>query len=120
VAKVEEIPSHHSDFLLLQAWIHAARGKNELALGLLKDFSDSYLIEITSIYSLLGMKDKAIENIKKGIKNALKEKYAEYYTYPFLNSNPFYDDLRGNPQFLKILEKEKQKHEERLVKYGGL
>jgi TolB-like protein/predicted Ser/Thr protein kinase len=120
VAKVEEIPSHHSDFLLLQAWIHAARGKNELALGLLKDFSDSYLIEITSIYSLLGMKDKAVENIKKGIKNALKEKYAEYYTYPFLNSNPFYDDLRGNPQFLKILEKEKQKHEERLVKYGGL
>jgi tetratricopeptide (TPR) repeat protein/predicted Ser/Thr protein kinase len=121
VAKVQEIPpSRQSDFPLLHAWILATRGKNELALGLLKDFSDSYLIEVTSIYSLLGMENKAIENIKKGIKNALKEKYAEYYTYPFLNSNPFYDHLRGNPQFLKILEEEKQKHEERLVKYGGL
>lgn len=121
VAKVEEIPPHRSDDIqLLLAWIHAAKGENELALELIKDFSDSYLIEVTSIYSLLGMKGKAIENIKKGIKNALKEKYAEYYTYPFLNSNPFYDNLRDDPQFLKILEREKQKHEERLIKYGGL
>lgn len=116
IAKVKEFPP----IRLFRAWILAAKGKRELALEFMKDYHDSYNIAVTSIYSFLGMKDKAIEYIERGIKMALEEEYAELYTYPFLNSNPYYDNLKGDSRFLKILAKEKQKYEEKMKKYEDL
>ena len=116
LTKVKEIPPVQ----LFRAWIHAVKGERELALELIKDYHDSYRISVTSIYSLLGMEDKAIEYIKKGIEMALKERYAELYTYPVLNSNPYYDNLRDDSRFLEILDKEKQKHDEKMRKFGDL
>jgi len=116
LARVKEIPPVQ----LFRAWIHAAKGERELALELIKDFQDSYRIQVTSIYSLLGMEDKAIDHIKRGIKMALKERYAEVYTYPILDSNPYYDKLRDDSRFLEILDKEKQKYDEKMRKYGDL
>jgi len=120
IANVEETPEFNDAIQLHRAWIHAAKGERKVALELIKDFEDLYLIEVTSTYSLLGMKDKAIENIRKGIEKAFEDRYAYLYTYPSLSNNPSYSNLWDDPRFLEILEKEKQKYEERLEKYGGL
>ena len=116
IAKAEEIPS----IPLFRAWLAAAKGERDLALELLKYYHDSYNIAVTSIYSFLGMEDKAIEYIERGIKMALKEEYAEAYTYPFLNSNPYYNNLKDDSRFLEILDNEERKYKEKMSKYGGL
>lgn len=120
ITKVKEVSSLRSRIQLHRAWIYAAKGERAHALELIKDFQDSYRIEVTTVYSLLGMEDKAVELIQKGIQMALKELYSELYTFSSLDSNPYYDNLRENTRFVEILEKEKQKHEEKMRKYGGM
>jgi len=102
------------------AWIFAAKGNKERALELIKDEDHTFLYRITSIYSLLGMKDEAIKNINVGIEEGFKKRRWYLYSYPYLESNPYYDNLRDDPRFQEILEKESKKYEEKLKKYGDL
>jgi len=102
-----------------RAWILAAKGEKEMALALIEDRS-SFREDITSIYSLLGMKDKAIDNIEIGIIKGFEETGGYLYSYPFLISNPCYDNLRDDPRFMDILKREKKKYEEKVKKYGEL
>ncbi|UCC41137.1 MAG: protein kinase [Candidatus Aminicenantes bacterium] len=120
MAKVKETTLLSSRIQLNRALLFAAKGERELALELMKDFHDSYRIEVTTIYSLLGLDDKAIECIERGIREALREQFSEYYSYSFLNSNPYYDSLKDDSRFLEILEKERYKYQERMSKYGDL
>ncbi len=96
----------------------AIKGQKEHALQLIKERPFSYLA--TSTYSLLGMNDDAIENIRLGIEKGSKILNVYLYPYPFLMNNPCYDNLRNDPRFEDILEKEKKKHEDKLKKYGKL
>ena len=103
----------------LRAWILAGRGEREKALTLIKGVRPYHYIT-TSIYSLLNMKDEAIENIKMGIDIGFEE-YKEYiYCYYDLLTNSCYDSLHGDQRFKEILKQQKKKHEERLEKYGDL
>ena len=79
---------------------------------------DAYRYDITSIYSVLGMKDKAIENIKIGIDTGFRELKEYRYTYLVLINNPFYESLHDDPRFKEIVDREKKKYDERLKRHG--
>ena len=59
------------------------------------------------------MKEEAFELMNEGVKR---------FRYPYysLLNNPFYDNLRGDPRFEEIVQKTKERHEERLKTYGDL
>ena len=104
-----------------RAWILAAKGEKEKALALSKDL-DPYRLPYlaTSIYSLLGMKDEAIKNIKEGIDKGFQERKDYLYSYPILKNNNSYDNLRDDPRFKEIVKRELKKYEEKEKKYRKL
>jgi serine/threonine protein kinase/tetratricopeptide (TPR) repeat protein len=89
-----------------KAVLNAARGKKDEALELSRDSP--------WVYSVLGMRDEAIDIMQKTI--------SEGNIYPYLSliHNPFYDKLRGDPRFEKIVAQAKKTYEERLKKYGNI
>jgi TolB-like protein/Tfp pilus assembly protein PilF len=120
IAQAEKLSPESPRTRYYRAWIAAAKGEKEKALTLIEGIEgrDAYRYDVTSIYSLLGMKDKAIENIKKGIDTGFREMKEYYYTYLVLINNPFYESLYGDPRFKEIVENEKKKYDERLKRYG--
>ncbi|MBW1764509.1 MAG: tetratricopeptide repeat protein, partial [Deltaproteobacteria bacterium] len=87
-----------------KAILFAARGekKKALALG----------AQSATVYSLLGMQDKAIAIMQKSLK-----KSEDAYNYLYLINNPHYDNLRDDPRFQKIVADARKIYEERLKKY---
>jgi serine/threonine protein kinase/Tfp pilus assembly protein PilF len=88
-----------------KAQLLAARGEKEKALALDKS---------TRVYALLGMNDEAIQIMQKYIDGG------GFYPYLNLVNNPFYDKLRDDPRFKKIVAQSKEKYEEFSRKYGNL
>jgi len=89
--------------------LYALKGNKEEALTLHENFRSG------EIYSVLGMKKKAIGYLQKILrKNILR------YDYLYLLHSPFYDNLRDIPAFQKIVATAKKIYEERLQKYGDL
>ncbi|TET81651.1 MAG: tetratricopeptide repeat protein, partial [Candidatus Heimdallarchaeota archaeon] len=117
IAQAEKLNPKSLKIRYCRAWIAAAKGEKEKALALIEG-RDVYRYDVTSIYSLLGMKDEAIENIKKGIDTGFRELKEYYYTYLVLINNPFYESLYGDLRFKVIVEGEKRKYDERLKQYG--
>ncbi|MCK4759885.1 MAG: protein kinase [Candidatus Aminicenantes bacterium] len=119
VAEAEKLKPNNPRVRHHRAWVIAAKGEKEMALTLIKDRA-SFHYEATGIFSLLGMKDKAIDNIEKGINKGFEETGGYIYSYPYLINNPCYDNLRDDPRFIDILKREKKKYDEKLKKYGEL
>ena len=88
----------------MKAMLLAARGEKEKALALSQEFE---------VYALLGMKDETIQSLK----NRSDEKRSLYL---YLLNYPVFADLRDDPRFMALIEKEKKKYEENLRKYGDL
>jgi TolB-like protein/Tfp pilus assembly protein PilF len=101
-----------------RALLLAIKGKKEEALKLIED--RPYLYLATSIYSHLGMNDEAVTYIREGIEKGSRELNIYLYPYPFLMSNPFYDNIRDDPSFQEIVKEEKEKYEKKRKKYGKL
>ncbi len=121
IARAEKISPSHPDIQYTRAMIFAARGEKEKALPIISGINPYYFSYlISSVYSALGMKDEAIENIKEVIERGFYEIYTYSYAYPFLISNHFYDSMRDDPEFKEIVKKQKKTYEERLKKYGDL
>jgi tetratricopeptide (TPR) repeat protein len=118
--KAEKLKPDYSRLQYFQAWLLAAKGEKEKALALIRTADFPYLYHVTSIYSILGMKDQAIKGISEGIDKGFHDIKDYLYSYPFLISNPFYDNLRDEPRFKEIVKREKKKYEQKLEKYGGL
>jgi tetratricopeptide (TPR) repeat protein len=89
-----------------RAILSAAKGKRELSLSLDKNIE---------VLALLGMKDEAIDLLDEEI---LKRKIMPYIYYLDMLNNPFYDNLRENPRFHAIIQREKKLYEEHIKKYG--
>jgi serine/threonine protein kinase/Tfp pilus assembly protein PilF len=101
----------HPDYSLLpycKALLLAARGEKEEALALHRN---------SEIYSLLNMKDEAIESLNREIRGEARVPYVYYY---FLLNNPFYDNLRNDSRFRKIVKREKRLYDSELKKYAYL
>jgi len=121
IARVEKLNPDKPDIQYPRAYIFAIKGEKEKALAIIKDLDPYYFTYlISSIYSILGMKDEAIENIQKVIEKGFYELQAYPYSYHVLIKNYFYDNLRDDPRFKDIVKKEKKKNKERLKKYGDI
>jgi TolB-like protein/Tfp pilus assembly protein PilF len=112
IKKAEKIKLLHpqapySNISYYKSLLYASRDEKEKALAIYKQ-PDSY------IYSLLGMKGKAINRL---IKYTNKSKTPQYLD---LKYNPFFDNLRDDPRFHKIVKKERKKYEDLIKKYGDL
>jgi tetratricopeptide (TPR) repeat protein len=106
---ITELEGIAAGFRLLpeqRAELYAARGEKNKALELSQG---SYLV-----YALLGMKDEAIDAMQKYLSKG------GFYRYLSLTSHPFYDNLRGDPRFEKIVAQAKKKYEEWSEKYGSI
>jgi len=119
IAKAEKLTPDSSSVRLYHGLFFASQGDREKALELISDKDKAYRYVITGIYSLLGMRDEAIRNIQLGIDIGFADRGMYFYSYPFLMSNPCYDNLRDDPRFQEILQNEKVKYEEKVKRYRG-
>jgi len=103
-----------------RAQISALRGNKERALSLIEGEKEPYRYEITNIYSLLGMKDEAVSQIKKGNEEGFQLVKDYLYSYPYLINNPFLDGLRDDPKFQELVRNEETKYRTKMKKYGDL
>ncbi len=88
------------------ALLFAARGEKAKALALSQE---------PDVYALLGMKDEAFRSLQRyGDEHEKENRYL-----PLLNFPPF-ANLRDDPRFVAIIEKEKKKYEKNLRRYGDL
>jgi serine/threonine protein kinase/tetratricopeptide (TPR) repeat protein len=115
--EAEKLAPDSSSARLYRGLLFAAQENRTKALELISKDDKAYRYPITSIYSLLGMRDEAIRNIQLGIDVGFAERGMYFYSYSYLLSNPCYDNLRDDPRFQKILQNEKVKYEEKARKY---
>jgi len=113
-------PDQTNRWKQISAWLFAARGEREKSLALIKDADKPYRYEVTSTHSLLGMTKEAVRNIKLGNEHGFQLIQDYMYPYPFLISNPYFDNLRNDRDFQAVVKKEKAKFDEKTKKYGGL
>jgi non-specific serine/threonine protein kinase len=107
IKKLEAVRPDSNTVKRLRSILFALTGNEEKALAA------GY--ESEELYSILGMKEEAINYLQKYLdKNSLR------YNYLYLLHSPYYDNLRNDPRFQKIMEKAKTLYEERLKKYGDL
>ena len=95
----------------------------EKALALLEEAKKKpvyYSYLLSRVYALLGMKNEALDIIQLGIEKGFQEAQEYLFEYPFLAKSYFFDNLRDEPRFRAILEKQKALHLENLKKYGWL
>ena len=90
-----------------RAVLLAIRGEKDKALALFKN---------SEVYALLGMKDEALAALDLEIRGSV---FNPYIYYQDLVHNPFYDKLRGDPRFEKLVAREKELYDEAVRKYGG-
>ncbi len=103
-----------------RALISALRGDRETALALIAGETQPYRYEITNIYSLLGMREEAVRQIKKGNEQGFELIKDYLYPYPYLMTNPFFANLREDSGFQEIVRNEKTRFEAKLEKFGDL
>jgi len=121
IARLEKLDSDKFDIQYPHAYIFAVKGEKKKALAIIKDLDPYYFTYlISSIYSILEMKDEAIENIQEVIEKGFYELKTYPYSYHVLTKNHFYDNLRDDPRFKDIVKKEKKKYQEKLKKYGDI
>ena len=109
IARVEKFNPDKPGIQYSRAYIFAVNGEKEKALAIIKDLNPYYLTHlISSVYSILGMKDEAIENIQEVIKNGFSELQTYPYSYHVLIKNYFYDNLRDDPRFKELLKKKRK------------
>ena len=112
--------SLRQNFMRNQIWLYAAEGERNKALALIQQVDRPFAYEITNAYCLLGMKDKAIQNIYEGINRGFQVVKDVMYAYPLLISNRLYESLRSDPRFTELLSQEKEKYDRKLKAYQGL
>jgi tetratricopeptide (TPR) repeat protein len=89
-----------------RALLWAVKGEKDKALALWKD---------SDVYSLLGMKDESFQELNLEIRKTVSNPHIFYQN---LIHNPFYDSLRGDPRFQKLVEREKKLYDEAASRYG--
>ena len=66
------------------------------------------------------MKEEAIQNIELAIEIGLEKVKTHPYHYRYLMKNPFYDNLRDDLRFQRIVEKQEDWYRENLRKFGDI
>jgi tetratricopeptide (TPR) repeat protein/predicted Ser/Thr protein kinase len=105
LAVMEELGTSTEWLDLLRDLIAALRGDPDRAEALLKAEPTGAPLR-TYAYLLMGRQDKAIANIETGIEAGLVGGQY-YYSYPSLAKNPQFKELRRDPRFKAILDRQK-------------
>ncbi len=113
-------PAHQTSIIYRRALILALKGDRERALALISGNKEPYRLEITNIYSILGMKAEAVRNIKWGNEEGFRLIKDYLYPYPYLITNPFLKNLADDPGFQAVVRNEKARYDAKLEKYGDL
>ncbi len=109
-----------SSLRVYKALLYAKRGQSDLALEQIKNVKKTYIVPITCIYSLLGMRDEAVDNIKLGIAFGFQTEQRYLYSFPILHDNPGYNNLHSDPRFIEILEQTKKTYHQIRKRYSDL
>ena len=103
------------NFDFLQAMQYAIDGDRDRALNTLK--SEDYWFYRSILYSLLGLKNEAINVLYERIEIYKKKQSTAYL---FLKNLSLFENLRSDPRFQEILDIHKKIYEENLRKYGDI
>jgi tetratricopeptide (TPR) repeat protein len=119
---VEKRDPKNEDIPYTRAWLFAIRGKREESLKIIKKIDKHVYFSslLSNVYSILGMKEEAVQNIELAIEKGLEKVKTHPYHYRYLMKNPFYDNLRDDPRFQRIIEKQEKWYRENLRKFGDL
>ena len=90
-----------------RAMLHAVRGERDQTLALYRN---------SEVYAILGLKDEALRELDGEIRGSLAYPYIFYQD---LLHVPFYYNLRSDPRFQQLVQREKRLYDEALIKYGG-
>jgi hypothetical protein len=97
IEQAEKIRPDSSFMLDPKAILYASKGMEDKALE--NRFS-------ALVYSLLGKKDKAIDMISE----MMDEGYWSFtFSYPFLNTSPYFINLREEPRFMQFWRSTRKK-----------
>jgi len=105
IKEVEEINPNFHLLPRYKSQLFAAQGRKDEALSLYRS---------EAVYSLLGMKDEAIEFMLKSMEEG------QVYAYIRLSHNPYYKNIREDPRFQKIMVEAKKTYELLSSKYADL
>jgi len=114
IAEAERLGSESLAVKNYRAFLLASKGEKDKAISLIDCTDEGFDYNITCAYSLLGMGDEAIENIKKGIEIGFEEDQYFLYPYLFLKENPSFDNLRNDPRFGDLLKKQAEIYYQRM------
>jgi len=105
---IHDMEKSHPDYGGLpycKALLYAARGEKEEALALYRN---------SAILAMLDMKDEALDALQSEIRGTIK---TPYILYRDLLTNPFYNNLRDDNRFKKILAREHKLYDEVVTQY---
>jgi serine/threonine protein kinase/Tfp pilus assembly protein PilF len=114
IAEAEKIDADPKSVKDHRGFLWAVKGEREKALGFIEGSEGSYGYCMTCVYSLLGMKDEAIESIKRGIEKGFEEAQNYIYSYLFLKENPCFSHLQNDPRFEHILKRQRNLYVQRV------
>ena len=113
LARIKQINPDYARNKVIAAWLYAVKGEGKKALATHED---------DIVYIPLGMKDEAIQQLSTQHENGWPLGFTgpRHGNYLSLKNLTIYDSLRDDPRFIDVLEKERQRYEELLQKYGGM
>jgi len=122
VYKVENREPKNDDIPYTRAWLFAIRGDREKSLEVITKIEKPVYFSslLSNVYSILGMKEEAIQNIELAIEKGLEEIKTYPFHYRYLMKNPFYNSLRGDPRFQRIVKKQEEWYRENLRKFSDI
>jgi serine/threonine-protein kinase len=121
ITRAESLEPDNPGIRYTRAMIYAVRGEKDKALAVIKNIDPFFYTSLLSnVFSILGMKDEAINNIQEVIERGFSELKTYPYSYLNLINNHYYDGLHDDILFKEIIKKEEKKYKERLKKYGKL
>lgn len=111
LARCEAINPGYYRNNMIAAWLLAAQGEREKAVATYED---------DIVYILLGMKEEVLQQLSQqhehgwplGITGVRRGNYLS------LKNLAIYDSFRDDPRFVEVLEKEKQRYDGYVRKYG--
>jgi len=122
VEQVENRDPKNNDIPYTRAWLFAIRGETEKSLEVINKIKQPVYFSslLSNVYSILGMKDEAIQNIEYAIAKGLEKTKSYPYHYRYLTKNPFYDSLRNDPRFQKIVKAQEERYKDNLKKFSDI
>ena len=104
------------DPTILKAWLLAAKGRKQEALAEFEKSGAGNSYQRMVLNNLLGDTDKAIKYLVERNQSEINDYSISRYIH--LKNHPFYDSMRKDVRFQKILENEKEKYPLVLKYYG--